>query len=179
MKTGAAPDPSREVLDRRARALAVPLLETVIDAGVMQLVVFPLGAGRYGVEGSGVRGIAWLGRVAVVPGAPEGIAGITMHLGDLLVIADLRALLGIPAAESGGRRSLLVLADGAGQLGIVFEGFADMATAGATADTGLPRSGHAAGLIRGMTPDGIAIIDLPALLTHPDLSSSPAGAINR
>lgn len=167
------------VLERRARALAVPLLDTVREAGLEQLVVFSLGAGRYGVEESGVRGIAWLGRVAPVPGAPPGIAGITMHLGDLLVIADLRVLLGLPPSGSGNRKSLLVLADGAGQLGIVFEGFADMATAGATASTGLPQSGGAAGMIRGMTPDGIAVIDLAGLLAHPDLRSSTANANNR
>lgn len=168
-------DPPAAILERRARALAMPIQDTVLEPGLRQIVAFSLGTGRYGVEESGVRGIAWLGRVAPVPGAPPGIAGITMHLGDLLVIADLRVLLGIPASASGNRKSLLVLADGAGQLGIVFEGFAAMATAGAAATAGMSREAGMNGMIRGMTPEGIAVIDLGELLAHPDLRSNTAG----
>jgi len=174
----ATSEPARALLQRRAALLSAPLQETVLSVGLTQLVTFSLAGGRYGVEDVHVRGAARLGRVTLVPGAPVAIVGITMHLGDLLMVADLRVLLGMAPAVLGAGDALLILADGRGQLGIVVEDFGDMAMigAGATASTASSETGNGMDLIQGVTPDGIAVINLAGLLAHPDLSPRVARA---
>jgi len=164
---------ARNILERRARLLATPPKDTAIPAGLLTLLTFSLGGGRYGVEEGSVRGVARLPRLSPVPGAPSGIAGISMYQGDLLTVADLRVLLGIPPSATGECNSMLILADGNGQLGIMVEGFNDMATVGAgevksatPSDTGME-----SGLIRGVAPDGVIVINPAGLLAHPNVSS--------
>jgi chemotaxis signal transduction protein len=167
---------NREILERRAILLATPVKETAVPADQLVLVTFFLGAGRYGVEEGSVRGVARLGKLAPVPGAPSGIAGITMHQGDLLTVADLRILLGISASVRGECDSLLILSDGSGQLGIMVGEFGDMATVGAgeVKSATLADAEGESGLIRGVAPDGVIVINPAGLLAHPDVSSRKA-----
>jgi len=170
-QTNPNPQLAREILERRASALAAPPKETALPAGLLQLVVFSLRGQRYGVEDGHVLGVARLERLSPVPGAPSGIAGITMFLGDLLPVADLCVLLGISPSTPGEYNSLLILADDGLQLGIMVEEFNDMATAGAgeVKPVSPAAAGDGTGLIRGVTPDGTIVINTQALLAHPDL----------
>ena len=164
---------TREVLAQRARALAAPLKGTILPVGLLQLVTFSLGDGLYGVEDLHVHGVAQLGRVTPIPGAPSAIAGITMHLGDLLTVVDLRLLLGVSPSASDECGFLLILADGRGQIGVMVKGFGNMATAGDEDVRASKPAGDtkASGLIRGVTPDGVIVIHTEGLLAHPDVNA--------
>jgi len=170
--TGAAQ--TREILEQRARILAVPLKDSVMPVGLLQLVTFSLGDGLYGVEDTHVHGVGQLGRVTPIPGAPSAIAGITMHLGDLLTVVDLRLLLGASPSESDACAFLLILADGHAQLGLMVKAFGDMATAGLDEVPLAPTaaSEHGSSLIRGMTHGGVIVINTAGLLAHPDVNAN-------
>jgi purine-binding chemotaxis protein CheW len=73
--------------------------EHVTDARAGDAVlVFRLGADRYGVPVSSVREVLPEARIALVPGAPASVAGLIQVRGEIRPVYDLRARLQTPGA---------------------------------------------------------------------------------
>jgi purine-binding chemotaxis protein CheW len=88
----------REVFHSRAHNLA-RATESRETAELLPLSVIQLGGERFGVGLDAVREFAHLRRVTPIPCCPPHIAGNMNLRGDILTLADIRALLNIPTGE--------------------------------------------------------------------------------
>lgn len=118
----AAPDPrDAEVLRERARRLAEP-----VDAAEVthapSLVLVRLGGDTFAVRAESPLEFVHLGDVAPVPCCPRHIAGHASLRGDVVVVVDVRDLLGLTAPPPGADvTAMLVRAGAGGSLAILVE----------------------------------------------------------
>lgn len=156
----------RAILDERARRLAQPLDDDQARGQIVELLSFRRGRERFAFEAAAVLLVARLGTVVRVPGAPAAIAGATTHQGEVLVVVDLDRLLDIaPGPPPEGPRWLLVVGDGADLVAVIAdEVYETRAQPVATL------SYAAAGTLRrGVTREGVTLLDPSTLLSDPRL----------
>ncbi len=79
---------------------------------MVQLVIFTLGRGLYGVDVSQVREITNLLEVTPVPGAPHYVNGVTNLRGQVTTVIDLKKKLELPEDEGKGSRIIIVEPEG-------------------------------------------------------------------
>lgn len=165
MNATLSPERVREILEERARALARVPTEAAADADGIEVVVFTLAGESYALETGFVREVAVLPPPALLPGAPEFIAGVVSLRGQVLAVVDLRRLFGLPVVESTVRPRLLVLGEGQPEFGILAESVSEVVR--------LPRArllepAAPAGLtpehVRGVTEQALIVLDGAALL---------------
>jgi len=162
----------REVLAERARSIARP------EAGAeavesRSLLVVALGRERYGLPVEHVREIRPLDTLARVPGVGDHWLGLTNARGQLVAVLDLARHLGLDGGAGDDPHLVLVESDGL-VVGLAVQAVADLSTV-AVADIGpLLASSEGAPLL-GLTPDLVAILDVPALLADPALVVRDAG----
>src|SRR4051794_36714431 len=82
------------VLEDRARRLARPLAAAQPSGGLLDLLAFRLAGERYAVETRYVQEVVRLS-LTPIPGVPGAVAGVGNLRGEVLVVFDLRPLLGL------------------------------------------------------------------------------------
>lgn len=86
----------------------------------MSHVVVRLGGGRFALPMDAVAEVGRTPGVTRVPGTPSWVRGVTNWRGRILGVLDLRELLGVPFADSGEGR-LVVLSRNGSMVGLVAE----------------------------------------------------------
>jgi chemotaxis signal transduction protein len=166
------PEGVRTLLEQRARALARPLEPEAAD-DVAELVVLLLGAERYGVDIRNVHDTLRLPSIAPIPGTPRFWAGVVNVRGMLYPVLDLARYLGLTQenGNDGPKKLVRVSAKGA-TVGLMVDDAPAVHRIRA-GDLGPPLLGGAAaarGVVRGMTPDLLAVLDVDALLSDSRLT---------
>lgn len=110
----------RELLERRARALARPAAAPRAG-GSVQLVTFALGSETYALESRCVVEVFRLGELALLPGATPPVFGLTTWRGGPLVVLDLRPLLGVPATALDDLRHVVVMGAASAMFGVLVD----------------------------------------------------------
>jgi purine-binding chemotaxis protein CheW len=85
------------------------------------VLVFRLGGDRYGIPVSSVREVLPQARIAPVPGAPAGVAGLIQLRGEIRPVYDLHQRLQMPASAprpAKGGETVIVLSAGARDFGV-------------------------------------------------------------
>ena len=126
---------------------------------VTDYVRLRIGRETYAVPVGYVRGVASLGDVAAVPGGPPELLGVRNLRGQILPVADLGLLLGVPRTDPAGR--LLITEQGARRAGLAIDEVSDVGE--------LPEPAEEAGsplLAGALLADGalIGVIDVPRVL---------------
>jgi len=160
------------ILKERARALARPVEEAVTQAEGLELLVFSVGAERYGIETDHVVEVIPLRELTPVPCTPASILGVVNHRGRILPVLDLRRLFDLgDQGVAEGSRVVAVEARGmtfgifAGAVtGTVRIGVEEVAPSPATS------AADRQGLIRGVTGEMVAVLDLDALSRDPRIT---------
>lgn len=161
-----------ERLEKRTRLLAARVEPAVERDDDLELVVFRLGNERYAIESSYVLEIVRLPDLTVIPGAPEWVRGVMNRRGEVLLIVDLRGLLGGSTAErepdEGGN---VIVCGGDVELGIVADEADELRRlpVDAVLDGSSVRGPTSSELIRGVTADATLILDAASLLRDPRL----------
>ena len=167
-----SPEEVQRILRQRAEALAKPPDEARTPADLLELLVLSLGGERYGIEAADVLDVVPLRGLTPVPGTPSFVLGVVHHRGRVLPLLDLRTLfeLGGRGMANGGR----VVAVAAG--GMTFGIFADAVTGtvrvGGDEVTPAPATlaGDHRALVRGVTGEMVAVLDLDALARDPRIT---------
>ncbi len=160
-----SPEEASGILKERARALARPVEEAVTQAEALEVLVFSLGAERYGIETGRVVEVIPLRDLTPVPCTPASVLGVVNHRGRILPVLDLRRLLDLE--DQGITEGSRVVAVEAG--GMKFGIFACAVTgtlrvgAGEVAPPPATSGADRRGLIRGVTAEMVAVLDLDAL----------------
>lgn len=156
---------ARQILDQRARELAVPLA-TVADATEsIEILTFRMGGELYALETAFILELTRVTTLTKVPDCPAFVRGITNLRGDVLAIVDLCTLFQV--AEGADERPwMLVLGDERAEFGIVIDHAVEVCTIN-TRDifpTSVSLSNVQRELLRGVTEQAMLVLDGAALL---------------
>ncbi|MBW3670459.1 MAG: chemotaxis protein CheW [Acidobacteria bacterium] len=162
-----------ERLERRTRLLAARLEPAVEREDDLDLVVFRLGNETYAIESHYVLEIVRLSDLTAVPGAPEYVRGVMNRRGEVLLIVDLRGLLGIATAnrEPSEGGNVIVCGADAVELGLLVDEADELRLlpGDGVRDGATLRAPTSSELIRGVTADAMLVVDAAALLRDPRL----------
>jgi len=167
-----SPEEASRILKERARALARPVEEAVTQAEGLELLVFSVGAERYGIETDHVVEVIPLRELTPVPCTPASILGVVNHRGRILPVLDLRRLFDL-ADQGVAEGSRVVAVEARGMTFGIFAG-AVTGTVRVAGDEVAPSPATSAadrqGLIRGVTGEMVAVLDLDALSRDPRIT---------
>lgn len=159
-----APEQVARVLKERALALARAPQAAASPEESHDVLVFGLGAERYAIALAAVEALVAPGELTWVPGLPAAYRGVANHRGRVVAMIDLRGLLTSTSEVAVAAACSAVMVEWAdASFGILVDsvhGVAAMSLHGlaaAPADSGR-------GLIQGVTPDLIAVVDVDALV---------------
>jgi purine-binding chemotaxis protein CheW len=158
-----------EILAQRAAALARPVaVETPVD--MVHLVFLSLGDERYGADIEHVLGIEPFPELTPIPGAPAPWIGVINIRGTLVPILDTRAYMGANSDEGPvtSEAKVVLVADSRLTVGLLADEVSNVARVPlAEIRPPLGRgSSTRPDIIRGVTPDMIAILDIEKLLSE-------------
>ena len=167
-----SPEEVRRILGERARAFAQPLAAPATTGERIELLVMARAEERYGIEIARVEDVCPLRELTPVPCTPPIVLGVINHRGRVLPVLDLRRLFDL--AGHG-------IAEGSGVVAVETEGirvglYADVVTG--IVQVGVdeispPPAALGAGrqaLLRGVTADMLAVLDLDALIRDPRIA---------
>lgn len=109
---------ARSVLEARARRLARPVTPPASD-GALDVVLFRIAEDHYAIDASTVHAVFRLAELTPLPGGQRGVLGLTSWRGGLLLLLDLRQMLGRSATALNDLRLVLVLREGAVTAGVL------------------------------------------------------------
>ena len=160
-----SPQQMRQILEERARALARP--PEAAEAGTrVQIVTFRMGQEYYAVEAGYVEHIARLREWTPVPGTPDFCVGVVNLRGRIVSVIDLHAFFGldkVPLQEDA--QVIVVKVDGM-EVGLLVN---EVRSVGLLLleklAPVLPTTSRvAAEYTRGVTPEMVVLLDLPAMM---------------
>jgi purine-binding chemotaxis protein CheW len=161
---------ARRILERRAKALAQPLEEAAAPGRTLDLLVFSCAGGAYAVAEPNVVEVVPLVDPTPVPGTPPAVLGVVNHRGRILAVVDVGRLLapaehaispaGLLVVVTAGEASFAVRADSVPELVAVEEHEVRSA----------PRLGEQDSIVRGVTGNMVAVIDVEALARDPRIA---------
>jgi len=150
------------ILVERARTLARPLGDALgarDDALTLAALVVRVGASTYAVPLAEVVEILPAGRIAPLPGASSPVVGVVAWRGRVLAVRALHASVG-GATDA---RPVVVVGDARTPLALVVDAVDEIRPLGAVAATDNESTDASTAPTIGVTPDAIAVLDVPAL----------------
>lgn len=162
------PDAERIAAVRRTRAAALAARGQALAATAKdrQLLVVSVGDELYGVQLGALVEVASLGDVTTVPGGPRALVGLINLRGEVRSVVDLGRLLGLPDQPDEGGYVLMLRTEGR-PVGLRVRDVVRVQSI----DEDSVRDASARNLeadvscIRGVTPDGVILLDVGALLS--------------
>jgi purine-binding chemotaxis protein CheW len=178
MNTQSETGKDRQIMDARARLLAIPPKEDFAEGETLYLQSFLLGKERYGVdielirETQPLRGQKW----AAVPCTPDFITGAVNIRGRIYPMMDLARYLGLPLRPLSETAHVLIVrgVNGEGEvmeLALLTDELPQairVSRSEVKAST-VTISARAQEFIRGITDDMLIVLDLKRLLSDPGI----------
>ena len=155
----------KELLKERARELARPA-QPIVHSTSRSSIVFSLGEERYAIETRYVHTAQRVPRITPLPGTAPHVLGLAPAYGELLVVFDLRVLLGTSRPAFSDASRMLVLGEQGAELAIVADNAHDVQELQDVDVFELPATTaeNARPYLRGVTSQGVSILDGAALL---------------
>lgn len=156
------------LLQARARSLAHPVQQSPDLTASGAAMVFSVGNERFAIAAEQVRGVFRLRDLAPLPGARAGIAGLTFWRGELLVVMDLRPILGLQVSGLDDLSWIVAIGDDRRSRGLLAGSLHDVSMLSPADLAGEPRQlgGQAAAPLLGLTRQATQVLDATALLGH-------------
>lgn len=156
----------REILRARAEALARPLEVAEDRSGDLEFATFAVDDDRFALEASFVREVALLPEITPLPGKARVLVGIAALRGEILPVAALNRVFAGVAALVPAATHLVVLGRGRAEVGVLATAIGEVSALDVRA---LSAAGRERKLSRGVTRDGLVVLDAVALLSDPRL----------
>jgi purine-binding chemotaxis protein CheW len=83
----------------------------------LQLIVFRLSREWYGVDISKVKEVIRAGKITYLPSSPDHVAGIVSLRGNILPVADLKTVFGLPHDELTDKQRIIAIESGILEVG--------------------------------------------------------------
>lgn len=161
-----SPERARQIMDDRARALAIPVQCESPAGESVDALTFQLSRERCAIETRCVREVVPLRKITPLPRTADFVAGIINLRGDLIPVFDLRRLLGLAADASGTPLHVIIVGEGQAEFGITVDELpqAGGITLGSLTAIAGPGTGDSRSWLRGVTGDAVIVIDGSALI---------------
>jgi purine-binding chemotaxis protein CheW len=151
------------VLEERARQLARPAATAEI-AGAPTLVSFFSAGEHYGVDSRRVLEIGRVGHLVPLPRSEPWVAGLTSWRGALVLVIDLRLLLGAPGAPRPERPAMIVLGGGRALVAVLADSPGELLPVASNELRPAPEVIGGRAYIRGMRADAVLVLDVDRVL---------------
>lgn len=157
----------RETLRLRAQKLAVKTIEAMQPGEYVEYLAFQLSGERYAIELRCVREVCGLKRLTPLPGTARFVLGIINLRGRILSVIDIGKLFDLQERGLTDTDRVIVVSDGMMEFGLLANGVsANMKIERSKILPPLPTmTGLRRELMRGVTVDGMAVLDGPRLLS--------------
>ena len=165
------PEQARALLDERARTLARRPEEASAAARTLEVVIFEIAGECYALETAHARAVVRLEDLTPLPGAPDFLAGVMNLRGQILPVFDLCQVFGTPRARPAEPSWVVVLGAERAEFGALAETVHEVASLpeGRVRAPEVPPAGIGHDCLRGVTPEGMIVLDGAALLCDPRL----------
>ena len=133
---------------------------------VLEVVTFDLGGECYAIATRHVRRVVKLERLTSIPGTPEPLVGVINLQGEILAVFDLRVLFGIVRQGPTEWSRVVVLGEDRDEFGVLADSTQEVRTVRLDELFPAPeaREGEGRQFVRGVTGEGLIVLDGPALL---------------
>lgn len=161
------PRDPQAILEERARHLARPLTSSAPSFAI-EMLTFGLGRERYAVESRFVFAVFQLVDFVPLPGAQAPVFGLTRWRGDVLTLIDLRSIVGGATHALDDLARVILLGTSGPEFGMLADVVDEMILVDPTQLFPPPsaRGGGGPGVIRGVTAQGVQVLDAAALIVH-------------
>ena len=156
------------LLDQRARDIARPIRNDLDHEMLIDVVVFEIGSGVYGIATSHALHIARLPTLAPIPGQGGTLRGVCVYAGDIVPVFDIAELLGESDHGDDANWGLL-LGEESVEAAVLVDRVRSVRSIRAAQLERLPRAAlqnEAGKFIDGTLADGLTLIDAKRLLEH-------------
>jgi chemotaxis signal transduction protein len=160
-------DSIEAILEERARDLARPVADVEDDGDVVEMAIVETGAERYAIDVFYLREVRANPSVSALPALPPVWAGLMNLRGALHPVLDLGAYLGSERRTDDDRFEVMVVEGRRLGLGLLVDRVVEVRRI-RKVDVGAPVRGGA-GVVSGVTPDLVSVIDMERLLGDPEL----------
>ncbi|HSJ08486.1 MAG TPA: chemotaxis protein CheW [Longimicrobiales bacterium] len=160
-----------DLLRARARRLSMTSREEAVVERI-PAVAFTLSGERFGIDARAVLHVSVLRQLTTLPAAAPPLFGVTHWRGSVLTILDLRDVLGLRRAVTDLSRFIVIAAPR--RFGILADAAHEIVHIDAAQVRPL-QSGLTQPLLRGITDDGILVIDHAALLRTFGVAAATTG----
>lgn len=146
------------------------------DAEVVTVLIAAIQHERYALPIAEITAVYQNAVIVPVPCTPEFIAGITNVRGHVLSVVDLGLLLGLPGGDDSADAALIVAEADDDSIGFRVEAIdeiVELALSSLNPITPTMNLGQAQ-YLRGIFPDGTALLDVNAILDDPRLAGDGA-----
>jgi purine-binding chemotaxis protein CheW len=162
---------SQEMFHRRALQLASRRHSPARTPTGFRALVFSLGPERYGLEICSLVEVLPFAHCTPVPGGPAELVGVVNRRGAIRSVVSLSRMLGLagPGSDERGRGYIVLVRSGDVEVGLrvdQVEGITLVSPESWMA-AGKDEAALRNGYVQGVTPDGLIIVDLPAVFSHP------------
>ena len=161
-------DSTADILEERARRLAIRLGANVSATFGVEMLAFTVGRERYAVESRFVFAVVHLADLVPLPGAGAPVVGLTRWRGDVLTVLDLRRVVGGAPRALDDLGRVIVMGGKVPEFGVLADVLDGLVSIDPSALHPL-REGRVVeipGLIRGVTSDAVHVLDAAALIAH-------------
>ncbi|MBI5511636.1 MAG: chemotaxis protein CheW [Deltaproteobacteria bacterium] len=158
-----APERVHEILRRRALELSRTDVQGDSRRSTARhsMLVFSVVNGQYAVAAELASEILPLGRLTPIPLAPSYVAGVTSRRGQILMLLDLRRLLGLAALHAADLVKVIVIGQAPTEVGLLAENVEGVVEA---ADSDVAAPLLAGDYVRGIVGGKITLLDAKKLL---------------
>lgn len=164
------PDHVQHTLHERARNLATPQHEDSAPEQTLELIEFSLARERYGIASAFVREVCQLTHLTPVPCTPDFVAGIVNVRGEVISVIDIRKFFSLPEMGITDLNKVIILHSEKMIFGVLADFIVEVhAIELAAIQPSANISGIRAEYLQGVTPEGLAVIDVEKLLTDKNI----------
>ena len=157
------------ILEARARELAREPVAPITADHLLDVVEFELATERYGFELALVREVSPVRELTPVPGTPPFILGIMNLRGEIRTVIDVKKFFGLPEKGITQLNKIILIEAGDMQLGVLADAIIGVVGVPiGELQTTLPTlTGIRADYLRGITGDGLVVLDARKILSDP------------
>jgi purine-binding chemotaxis protein CheW len=155
------------ILRERALALAREPQQVEAAQEFLEIVKFRLASETYGLESTFVREAYPLKAITPLPGVPPFVLGIVNLRGQILSVVNLKKFFDLPENGLGQLNKLIILHDEQIEFGILADDILGASAIAVEAIQATPPtvSGIGADYLRGVTTEGVIILDAEKILS--------------
>lgn len=154
----------QSILKERARRLARPVKAAEHSHSAIEVLSFVVGREKFAVESRFVIAVFQLAELVPLPGARAPVAGLTRWRGDIITVVDLRHAVGRAANALDDLGRVIVIGEEVSEIGLLADAIEGMSAVEAQNLHKLDGEGDESGIVRGLTPAGVQLLDARRLI---------------